>query len=73
MSPASAAAITRTVQVAALGLALAGTVLSPAFQASAASASGAAPGSVIWAYSDEAIPGGGRPPSPGPTDPDGAS
>jgi hypothetical protein len=27
---------------------------------------------VTFAYSDEALPGEGRPPSPGPTDPDGA-
>jgi len=27
---------------------------------------------VTFVYSDEALPGEGRPPSPGPTDPDGA-
>ena len=31
------------------------------------------PGGVMLAYSDEALPGEGRPPSPGPTDPDGPS
>jgi hypothetical protein len=29
------------------------------------------PGSAVLAFSDEALPGEGRPPIPGPTDPDG--
>ena len=31
------------------------------------------PDGVVLTYSDEALPGEGRPPSPGPTDPDGPS
>jgi hypothetical protein len=71
MSPARANTTARTAPTAKLAFALAGAALALAVllpaQARAMPDTG-----VTFAYSDEALPGEGRPPSPGPTDPDGA-
>jgi len=55
----------------AMGVVLAYAAL--AAPAAAHAADKALPGSLVLAYSDEALPGEGRPPSPGPTEPDGPS
>jgi|RhiMetdeSRZDD1v2_1073273.scaffolds.fasta_scaffold1170097_2 hypothetical protein len=69
MSPTRATTTSRAVPTVAIALAsaaLALSLLAPT-QARATPDTG-----VTFVYSDEALPGEGRPPSPGPTDPDGA-
>jgi hypothetical protein len=65
MSPHRAGTARSATLTALLAVALASTAFS--LTAGAADA-----GDIILAYSDEALPGEGRPPAPGPTDPDGA-
>jgi hypothetical protein len=73
MSPTRAPAIRRAALAAAVGGALGSAAVALALQTGtmprdiARSGSGVA----VVAYSDEALPGEGRPPSPGPTDPGG--
>jgi hypothetical protein len=66
ISPTRAALVRRAALTAALSSTLALVVPQPA---TAEHISG--PGSIVLAYSDEALPGEGRPPLPGPTDPHG--
>jgi hypothetical protein len=70
-APAAIAVMSMAMAVGFGGAALAlGVRTSP--QAQARAALGPPAGIAAYAYSDEAIPGEGRPPTPGPTDPDGA-
>ena len=72
MSPIQTATSAGAVPATALAVALAGAALALAIQTSAEVQAGPAPGGVTYVHSDAGLPGEGRPPSPGPTDPDGA-
>jgi hypothetical protein len=68
MSPTRAAIIRRAAFTAALA-----SALTLAAQQSATGGHVSGPGGIVLAYSDGGLPGEGRPPLPGPTDPDGPS
>jgi len=71
MSPTRATTTAKAIPTATLTFALASAALALAFLIPAQARAMPDRG-VTFAYSDEALPGEGRPPSPGPTDPDGA-
>jgi hypothetical protein len=71
MSRIQTATRASAVPATALAVALASAALALAVQASAEVQAGPAPGGVAYVHSDAGLPGEGRPPSPGPTDPDG--
>jgi hypothetical protein len=60
------------VSATALAIAVASTALALAIRTSAEVQAGPASAVVTYVHSEAGLPGEGRPPSPGPTDPDGA-
>jgi hypothetical protein len=72
MSRIQTATSASAVPATALAIALTGAALALAIQTSAEVQAGPASGNVMYVHSEAGLPGEGRPPSPGPTDPDGA-
>jgi len=72
MSRIQIATSASAVPATALAIALTSAALALAIQTSAEVQAGPAPGGATYVHSDAGLPGEGRPPSPGPTDPEGA-
>jgi len=72
MSRIQIATSASAVPATALAIALTSAALALAIQTSAEVQAGPAPGGVTYIHSGAGLPGEGRPPSPGPTDPEGA-
>jgi hypothetical protein len=72
MSPAKTTTTARTVLTVALAVGLASAVPALTLHASAQAQTFTDSGDLTFAYPGGGLPGEGRPPAPGPTDPDGA-
>lgn len=72
ISSARAIATVRAVPTTALAVVLASATLAPTFLAPPQTRAMLDIHDATYVYTDEALPGDGRPPSPGPTDPSGA-